>query len=127
MTHIHRLLIRTAQFGARHVDAHGLVSAADVEADTRRADRVPVGHDTSDRDSVTEVVARHERNFVGSAGADTNLAECTVIGLSEDRDAVVENLHGALPSAPVLHCPPPVSIPACLLRYPLLSSFKGRV
>jgi hypothetical protein len=26
--------------------------------DTGRADRVPVGHDTSDRDSVTEVVVR---------------------------------------------------------------------
>jgi hypothetical protein len=30
MTHIDRLVIQTAQFGARHVDAHGLVSAADT-------------------------------------------------------------------------------------------------
>jgi len=45
MTHLHRLLIQTAQFGAKHVDPRGLVSGADVEADTG----LPVGHDTSDR------------------------------------------------------------------------------
>ena len=60
------------KFGARHVDAHGLVSEADVEADTVRA-------------SLTEVVVRHERKLADSAGADTNLLECTVIGLSQDR------------------------------------------
>jgi hypothetical protein len=33
-----------------------------------------------------------------------NRVECAVIGLSEDRDAVAENLHGALASAAVVHC-----------------------
>jgi hypothetical protein len=82
-----------AQLGARHVEAHGLIAAADVITNAGRADGIPVGDYAADGNTVANVVVRHEGDLVRSASADANLVQSALIGRAEDRNLVVKNLH----------------------------------
>ena len=87
---------------AGHIKAHGLVSAADVVADTGRADRILVCHHSADRHTVADMVVGHQCDFVCGACTDANLVQRTIIGLTEHWNLVIENLHAYHESEPHL-------------------------
>src|SRR5437867_13281591 len=53
----------------------GFVTAGDVVADTRRADRICVGYNAANRHSVAQVMVRHQRHAIGGPGAGLDLPE----------------------------------------------------
>jgi hypothetical protein len=81
------------QLRAGHIYTNGLVSAADVVADTCRTNRILVCHHSPDRHTVTDVVVGHQCDLVGGACTNANLVQRTIIGLTEHRNLVIENLH----------------------------------
>jgi hypothetical protein len=56
---VHDLRNACPQIRAMHIDTNGFVSASDVIANSCRADRIPVCHDTADRHTVADVVVGH--------------------------------------------------------------------
>jgi hypothetical protein len=90
------------QLHAGHIKTHGLVAAADVVANTGRADRILVCHHSADRHTVADMVVGHECDLVGGACTDTNLVQRTIIGLTEHRNLVIEDLHAYHESVPHL-------------------------
>ena len=94
--------MRARSSRAGHIDTNGLVAAADVVADTGRADRILVCHHAADGHTVADVVVGHQCDLVGGARAHTNLVKRTIIGLTEHRNLVIENLHAYHESVPHL-------------------------
>jgi hypothetical protein len=81
---------------------HGFVAAADVIANTRRADRVLIGHDAANRHTIADMVVGHQYNFVGGARAHTDLVQRAIVCLTEHWNLVIENLHTNHESGPHL-------------------------
>jgi hypothetical protein len=90
------------QLRAGHIYTNGLVSAADVVADTGRTDRILVCHYSADRHTVANVVIGHQCDLVGGACTDANLVQRTIIGVTKHRNLVIENLHAYHGSYPHL-------------------------
>ena len=89
---IHHAVDVRAEFATRHVEAHGLVAAGDVEPDGGGADAGLGCDDAADGHAVAEVAVGHEREAIRGLCADARLLKGVGFVFSEDGN-VVDDLH----------------------------------